>query len=99
LRRTTRTGRASTTWRSKRPKVTRAFGAAIEGTVSSRPSARIASSAWPVSPPPHGLSRGKRARSNSATRSEGSRRLSATAHATPAGPAPAMATSKSTGDL
>ena len=69
-------------------------------TAPTAPSARararaIASSAWPVSPPPHGFSRGNFARSSTTMRprSDGSRRTSATAVATPAGPAPATTTS------
>src|SRR5207237_738108 len=74
-----------------------ASGVCHDGTASSSPSAAIASSACPVSPPPHGFSRGKRARSITTMRcfSDGSRRTNATAVDTPAGPAPAMTTSYS----
>jgi hypothetical protein len=58
-RRMTCTGRPICTVRWKLPKRTVAAGDARYGTVRRRSSAARASSMWPVSPPPHGLSRGK----------------------------------------
>src|SRR5262249_44736931 len=53
----------------------------------------MASTAWPVRPPPHGLARGKRARSRTRTRSPRPRAASRAASAAPPGPPPAMTTS------